>query len=106
MFEMRLLWLLLTVVALTSAGVLKDSTKARYDNFKVYKLNIQNKIQLAAIEKLGELAQKYNVWREYDRNTKQVDIMVNPEEMAYFQQLLKLNNITSEVMVENVQAYV
>lgn len=103
---MRLLWLLFTVVALTSAGVLQDSTKKRYDNFKVYKLNIQNKIQLAAIEKLGELTQKYNVWREYDRNTKQVDIMVNPEEIPYFQQLLRLNNITSEVMVENVQAYV
>lgn len=55
---MRLLWLLATLVALTSAGILKESPKERYDNFRVYKLTIQNKIQLAAIEKIGELTKK------------------------------------------------
>jgi len=65
---MRLLWLLATLVALTSAGILKDSPKERYDNFRVYKLTIRNKIQLAAIEKISELTKKVRFFRA--RNEK------------------------------------
>ncbi|KAH8412130.1 hypothetical protein KR009_000022 [Drosophila setifemur] len=101
---MRILWLLATLVALSSAGILKDAPKERYDNFRVYKLTIKNKIQLAAIEKISELTKKYNIWKEYDERSQQMDIMVNPEELKHFQELLNLNNITSELMIENVQA--
>ncbi|KAH8271012.1 hypothetical protein KR018_000178 [Drosophila ironensis] len=103
---MRVLWLLLALVALVNGGVLKDSEKERYDNFKVYKLNIRNKLQLAAIERIGELTKKYNIWKEYDENTRQVHIMVNPEELKPFQDLLKFHNVTSEVMIDNVQALI
>lgn len=49
--EMRLLWLLATLLALASAGVLQDPPKDRFDHFQVYKLAIKNKVQLAVIQK-------------------------------------------------------
>ncbi|EDW75612.1 uncharacterized protein Dwil_GK23955 [Drosophila willistoni] len=105
---MRLVGLLLPLVllALVSAGTVKDTPKKRFDNYKVYQLIIKNKIQLAAINKLSELSEKFNIWKEYDERTKQIDIMVQPEELSHFHEILKLNNIHSELVVPNVQTLI
>ncbi|EDW28610.1 GL18861 [Drosophila persimilis] len=56
---MRLLWLCAaTLVVLANAGTLKDTPKLRFDNYGVYKLTIRNRIQLALIEKIGEISNK------------------------------------------------
>ncbi|XP_026844068.1 zinc carboxypeptidase [Drosophila persimilis] len=104
MVNMRLLWLCAaTLVVLANAGTLKDTPKLRFDNYGVYKLTIRNRIQLALIEKIGEISNKYDIWKEYDEHTKEVHIMVSPEELKHFQELLRVNDISSEQMIENVQ---
>ncbi|XP_064546531.1 zinc carboxypeptidase [Drosophila montana] len=100
---MRLIWVLATLVVLASAGTLKDPPKTRYDNYSVYQLRIKNKIQLSLINKLGELSQKYNIWKEYDEHTKQMHIMVSPSESTRFQLLLKFFGISSQLLIDNVQ---
>lgn len=57
-FDMRLIWLLASLVVLASAGTLKDPPSQRYDNYSVYRLNIRNKIQLSLINKVCELNKK------------------------------------------------
>ncbi|XP_023166118.1 zinc carboxypeptidase [Drosophila hydei] len=100
---MRSIWVFATLVVLANAGILKDSPKVRYDNYSVYQLSIKNKVQLSLINKLSEFSEKYNVWREYDEHSKQVDIMVSPADLKHFQLVLKLYGISSQLSIANVQ---
>ncbi|TDG46691.1 hypothetical protein AWZ03_006871 [Drosophila navojoa] len=100
---MRVIWLLATLVVLANARTLKDQPKVRYDNYSVHRLSIKNKIQLSLINRLSELSDKFNVWKEYDEHSKQVDIMVSPAASRHFQLLLKLYGISSQLSIPNVQ---
>jgi len=64
---MRLIWLLASLVVLASAATLKDSPSQRYDNYSVYKININSKLQLSLITKVCELnkmvCEKFNISR-------------------------------------------
>ncbi|XP_041450769.1 LOW QUALITY PROTEIN: zinc carboxypeptidase [Drosophila obscura] len=108
---MRLLWLCAAAAALllvlASAGTLKDSpTKERYDHYEVYRLTLRNRLQLDVIERLAELSNKYNIWKDYDAHSQELHIMVSPEDLQHFQQLLRVHGIGSEQMVANVQALI
>ncbi|XP_061400996.1 zinc carboxypeptidase-like [Musca vetustissima] len=43
------------------------------------------------------------IWKEYDAATKEVDIMVNPKEIANFEDLLKVYGFQAEIFIDNVQ---
>ena len=63
---MRLIWFFATLVVCTTAASLNkqssvnDDGKIRYDNYKVYKLNIKNKLQLKVIEIIQNISEKVN----------------------------------------------
>ncbi|KAH8411899.1 hypothetical protein KR222_001361 [Zaprionus bogoriensis] len=103
---MRLIWMLATLVVLASAATIKDTPKLRYDHYSVYKLNIKNKIQLALVTKLSEVTQKYDIWKEYEEYTKDLHIMVNPNEVKRFKLLLGLFGISYELLIPNVQTLI
>ncbi|KAH8293121.1 hypothetical protein KR044_005422 [Drosophila immigrans] len=100
---MRLIWLFACFAVLASAATSKDSERKRYDNYRVYELTISNNIQLKLINKVSELSQKYDIWKEYDEYSKEVHIMVNPAELKYFQLFLKLYGIGNELLIPDVQ---
>lgn len=60
MAKLSLIFVLATLVVAISAASLKTnlSGKVRYDNYKVYKLSIDNKTQLAVIELIQDLREK------------------------------------------------
>ncbi|XP_058987662.1 zinc carboxypeptidase-like [Musca domestica] len=105
MAKLSLIFVLATLVVAISAASLKTnlSGKVRYDNYKVYKLSIDNKTQLAVIELIQDLREKYIIWKEYDEATKEIHIMVNPEEITNFSGILKVYGFKTELLVENVQ---
>ncbi|EDW04274.1 zinc carboxypeptidase [Drosophila grimshawi] len=103
---MRLIWLLATLVVLSSAGTVKDPPKVRYDNYAVYKLSIKNKIQLSLLNRLSERTQNLNIWKDYDEFSKQMDIMVSPSESKRFQLFLKLYGINNQLLISNVQVLI
>ncbi|XP_013107110.2 zinc carboxypeptidase [Stomoxys calcitrans] len=107
MGKLSILFLLATFVVCISSASLKSPPvfegKLRYDNYKVYKLNIKNKTQLAVIELIQDISERYNVWKEYDEATKEIHIMVKPTEDKYFHELLQVYGLQWELLVENVQ---
>ncbi|XP_034099839.1 zinc carboxypeptidase-like [Drosophila albomicans] len=100
---MRFIWLFASLVVLASAATIKDTGKLRFDNHSVYKLKISNKLQLAIVNKLCSLSEKYDIWKDYEEYSKEVHVMVNPAELNRFQILLKLAGISNEVLIPNVQ---
>lgn len=60
MGKLSLIFMLATLVVCISAASLKTpaSEKIRYDNYKVYKLNIKNKTQLSVIELIQGIQEK------------------------------------------------
>lgn len=60
MGKLSLIFMLATLVVCISAASLKNpvSEKIRYDNYKVYKLNIKNKTQLSVIELIQGIQEK------------------------------------------------
>ncbi|XP_065358302.1 zinc carboxypeptidase-like [Calliphora vicina] len=106
---MRLIYLLATLVVCASAASLNkqptvnEKGKIRYDDCKVYKLHIENKLQLSIINIIQNISEKYNIWKDYDEATKEIHIMVKPQEVKNFLQLLKVYGLKSELMINNVQ---
>ncbi|XP_017853984.2 zinc carboxypeptidase [Drosophila busckii] len=100
---MRSIWLLATLAVLASARTLKEPAKLSYEGYEVYQLNIRNKIHLQLINKLTEMSNEYNIWKDYEEYSKQVHVMVSPKAKSHFQLLLKLFGISNELMIANVQ---
>ncbi|KAH8377483.1 hypothetical protein KR093_005694 [Drosophila rubida] len=103
---MRLIWLLAACVVLASAGTSQDTAQRRYDDYRVYELTISNNIQLKLIEKLTEVSQKYDVWKEYDAYSKELHVMVDPAELQHLRLFLKLFGISNELLIPDVQALI
>ncbi|XP_062120945.1 zinc carboxypeptidase-like [Drosophila sulfurigaster albostrigata] len=103
---MHLIWLFASLVVLASVGTSQDSEQKRYDNYRVYELNISNNVQLKIINKLTELSQQYDIWKEYNAHTKQMHLMVNPSEEKRFQLFLRLFNINNELLIPNLQSLI
>uniref|UniRef100_A0A1L8EGB4 Zinc carboxypeptidase A 1 n=2 Tax=Haematobia irritans TaxID=7368 RepID=A0A1L8EGB4_HAEIR len=108
MGKLSIICLLATLVVCISGASLKspsvvEEEKVRYDNYKVYKLNIKNKTQLSVIDLIQDISEKYNIWKEYDEATKEIHIMVKPTEDKNFKQLLEIYGFQSELLIENVQ---
>ena len=87
----------LSLLAITLAA------KVQYDDYKVYKLNISNPIQLKMVEALQKNTAKYNIWKDYDEVSKEIHIMVNPKELALFKRMTHNYAIKTELLIDNVQ---
>jgi len=103
---MRSLFILIISLGVISAGLIKPDekhTKIRYDNYKVYKLFINDESQQSIIKFIQDTPDKYNLWKDYDDVSKEVHIMVKPTETKNFVKLLSVYNIKSEILINNVQ---
>ncbi|KAM8717744.1 hypothetical protein ACLKA7_004446 [Drosophila subpalustris] len=79
---MRLIWMFASLVVLASAGTPEDTSKQRYDNYR------------------------YDIWKDYDKHSKQLHIMVNPTEEKRFQLFLQLYGISNEILISNLQSLI
>ncbi|KAK5640388.1 hypothetical protein RI129_011199 [Pyrocoelia pectoralis] len=73
----------------------------RFDNFKVYQVVPTTTSHLQLLHEL-ENDVNYNFWTEAALN-RHVDIMVSPEQKYIFENLLHSGNLTSKVLIDNVQ---
>ncbi|GAB0094440.1 zinc carboxypeptidase-like [Sergentomyia squamirostris] len=89
--------LILTVVAVRSE-------KARFDNYKVFTVNVESTDQLDVlreIEKSSSLG--YDFWSGPTKVGRAVDIMVPPHKAAEFDEIMTAHQFTTTVKVTNVQ---
>ena len=78
---MRLIWFFATLVVCATAASLNkqssvnDGEKIRYDNYKVYKINIQNKLQLKVIETIQNISEKVNFGLKKKNNNNNLKLI-------------------------------
>jgi len=86
-------------------GVSCFAAKARYDNYKLFGLSLENEVQLKALGELEENSDSYDFWSELSL-VREVDIMVPPHKVPEFEDFLNRLNIQYHIKVENVQKLV
>lgn len=83
-------------------GVSCFATKARYDNYKVYSMQLKNEDQAKAVVELEHNTDSYDFWSEPSL-VRDVDVMVPPHKFADFEDFLTRFGIQYHIKVENVQ---
>lgn len=85
-------------------GTISAEQQARFDNYQVYSLQVENENQLKILRELGSNPNGFEFWRSASHIGRSADIMVAPHQIATFDELVKTINIKSNLMVENVQS--
>lgn len=77
----------------------------RFDNNRVYSLNVTNEEQLLELQRL-ENVEGWYFWRSAYRIGDNAEVMVPPEQLSAFEQYIEHLQIDVTLKVENVQRLV
>ncbi len=80
------------------------AAKTRYDNYKLYSMQLQNEDQAKAIIELEQNTDAYDFWSAASL-VRDVDVMVPPHKIGEFEDFLDRFNIPFHIKVENIQKY-
>lgn len=72
----------------------------RFDNYKVYSVNVANDKQLKAVQNLEK--SDFDFW-ESPAISHVADVMVSPDQEEYFESLMDTHRIQREIKIQNVQ---
>ncbi|KAJ6647129.1 Zinc carboxypeptidase A 1 [Pseudolycoriella hygida] len=81
------------------------AVKSRYDNYKLYSMQLQNEEQAKAVVELEQNTDSYDFWSALSL-VRDVDVMVPPHKLAEFEDFLNRFNIQFHIKVENIQKLV
>ncbi|KAH8307011.1 hypothetical protein KR044_003180 [Drosophila immigrans] len=90
------------VLFVATLGLAKGTPQVRYDNYKVYKVNIEN-VQQFDLLNAQEKALQLSSWREARYLGDSSDIMLPPQTQQDFEQLLHSQNFNFTIKIDNVQ---
>lgn len=96
---------LLHLAIVLSMGIACFAAKARYDNYKLYSMQLSTEEQAKAVEVLAQNVDSYDFWSDTSL-VRDVDVMIPPHKLGEFEDFLTRFNITFHVKVENIQKYV
>lgn len=83
-----------------------NGEKARFDNYRLYELNIDNEKQLDALQQIDSFPDGYLFWESPLVLNEIAEIMVPPHKFGEFSELIGNHNITSKLKIKNIQTYV
>ncbi|CAO1308920.1 unnamed protein product [Diamesa serratosioi] len=89
------------VVAFVIGSVISE--RARFDNYRVYSINIENAKQLNILQELNEYPDGYNFWDPPSKVNSKIDLVVPPHQFAHFGELVKALNLKTKVKINNLQ---
>lgn len=78
------------------------AAKARYDNYKLYSIQLQNEDQAKAVLELQNNTDAYDFWSDPSL-VRDTDVMVPPHKFGDFEDFLTRFGIPHNIKVENVQ---
>ncbi|KAG5672023.1 hypothetical protein PVAND_002185 [Polypedilum vanderplanki] len=82
--------------------VYANADMARFDNYRVYTVTIENEEQYKAMKYLEENSDAYDFWKSPKINGK-ADIVVPPHKFADFEVVASNLNMQAEIIIENLQ---
>lgn len=80
------------------------AAKSRYDNYKLYSMQLKTEDQAKAVIELEENTDSYDFWSGASL-VRDVDVMVPPHKFAEFEDFLTRFEIQFHIKVENIQEY-
>ena len=94
---MRTLLSLLVVLAVSAFA-----EKVRYDNFKVFSVNIEQESHLHVLQELQN-EQGVDFWEPPVKVNTKVNVAIPPQQLENFQEIVSGANIQSKLLMENLQ---
>lgn len=79
--------------------ILVNGDKVRYDNSQVFRVQIQNDQQLNALLAMKD---NFDFWKE-PLLSRTADVLVKPDQLLQFRQLMDQFAIENEIKIQNVQ---
>lgn len=83
-----------------------EAERARYDNYRVYKVQIENEQQLEVLQMVDSNPDGYRFWSPPQAVGSTVELVVPPHKFAEFSELSERFIIKSEKFINNLQEYV
>lgn len=90
----------LAVVLLLAATCF--AAKSRYDNYKLYSMQLKTEEQAKAVVELEDNTDAYDFWSATSL-VRDTDVMVPPHKLGEFEDFLARFNIQHHIKVENIQ---
>lgn len=91
------------ILFLTAVLSAVSADKARYDNYRVYTVQVRNEPQLQILRAMQNHDFSYDFWTDVERVGHSVDIMVPPHKRGDFSDLLDKNAFEYSIKIQNVQ---
>lgn len=98
----------LVALSLSVSVLAMQEQPSRFDNYKVYRLNVETEEQLSTLREIDNSATAtgYEFWSGPTQLGRTADIMVAPHQMGEFSQIMTDANIKATELVANVQELV
>uniref|UniRef100_A0A1L8DQZ6 Zinc carboxypeptidase A 1 n=1 Tax=Nyssomyia neivai TaxID=330878 RepID=A0A1L8DQZ6_9DIPT len=90
------------VLSLLFFLAVSNCEKARFDNYKVFSVNVKNEEQVEVLQALEKMS-SYDFWNGATKVGGVVDIMVPPHKFPEFEEIISRNNFEIDLKVSNVQ---
>ncbi|CAG9805948.1 unnamed protein product [Chironomus riparius] len=98
---MELRYLLLAILVLSFS--VNCAEKARYDNYRIYEIIIENDEQLELLKDIENNSYGYEVMRFPNSIDKKVEILVPPHKLGEFSEIIENFQFKSQLLMNNLQ---
>ncbi|XP_076248692.1 zinc carboxypeptidase A 1 [Calliopsis andreniformis] len=85
---------------------LAAAEKAKFDNYKVYRVVPRTEEQLAVVRSLEDMSDSYSFWKDPSVVDNIVDVMVAPHKVPDFIQMMEKFEIEYETFINDVQTLI
>ncbi|XP_062559197.1 zinc carboxypeptidase-like [Armigeres subalbatus] len=100
MASKSVLWTMALVATMAIAAL---SERARYDNYRLYRIKIESAQQLEVLQAVEQLGQGYNFWSEPVNVDSEVDLVVPPHMFAEFGELVERYDLQVQLSVSDLE---
>lgn len=94
---------LLILAIVLACFIVTFGEKARYDNYRVYSVEIQNEKQLKVLQELEKYRDGSSFMHSPASVSQNVDILVPPHKFAFISDLFEKYNVENSIKIDDVQ---
>jgi carboxypeptidase A len=77
--------------------------KSRFDNYRVYRISVENELHLRVLQELSETSDSYNFLDEPRSIGSTVDVLVPPHKFSHFSEIVEKFQFETTLTNKNFQ---
>ncbi|CRL07711.1 CLUMA_CG020665, isoform A [Clunio marinus] len=91
------------IILLIFSFTIGSCEKARFDNYRVYSINIDNNVQLSVLKEIEQTSDSYSFWDSPTHVGENVEIVVPPHQFAHYDEIINKFTFRTILIHENLQ---